>query len=135
MFKKLHEKKLDSNFISALKEKTYINDIENWTLIYDDMISNLDHNGNFSLDSLYVLSSDKLDKVVIFLSESDNSLLINQISLNLDFNDFFTTNLDNFNKFNLEHIYNNVNFFKKTVLFDNLNNKLIEKLIIKSSKI
>ena len=124
MFKKLHEKKLDSNFISALKEKTYINDIENWTLIYDDMISNLDHNGNFSLDSLYVLSSDKLDKVVIFLSESDNSLLINQISLNLDFN-----------KFNLEHIYNNVNFFKKTVLFDNLNNKLIEKLIIKSSKI
>ena len=125
MFKKLHEKKLDSNFISALKEKTYINDIENWTLIYDDMISNLDHNGNFSLDSLYVLSSDKLD----------NSLLINQISLNLDFNDFFTTNLDKFNKFNLEHIYNNVNFFKKTVLFDNLNNKLIEKLIIKSSKI
>lgn len=57
-----------------LIKTTNIKDINEWFIIYKNMETSLDHNGTYSIDSLFVFSTEKLDEILIYLSQMDNSL-------------------------------------------------------------
>lgn len=133
MFIQLKNNNLDTSFLQELTKITQIHNIQDWFIIYKNMNTSLDHNGTYSIDSLYVLSHENLKEVVIYFAQMDNGLNSYKTFEKLSFNDFlsYKINKDVMNNIskNYSEIHHKTKNFQSFILANKLETHLSHKNI------
>lgn len=130
MFIQLKDYDLDESFLKDLSQITKTKEIQDWFVIYKNMETNLDHNGVYSIDSLYVLSNKNLKEIIIYFAQIENDLNSNKYYDKFQFIDFLEQKSQSellFKLKNLSHIYQYTKKFQSFMLNNKLQYNLIEK--------
>lgn len=130
MFIQLKDYDLDESFLKDLSQITKTKEIQDWFVIYKNMETNLDHNGVYSIDSLYVLSNKNLKEIIIYFAQIENDLNSNKYYDKFQFIDFIEQKSQSellFKLKNLSHIYQYTKKFQSFMLNNKLQYNLIEK--------
>ena len=130
MFIQLKDYDLDESFLKDLSQITKTKEIQDWFVIYKNMETNLDHNGVYSIDSLFVLSNKNLKEIIIYFAQIENDLNSNKYYDRFQFIDFLEQKSQSeilFKLKNLSHIYQYTKNFQSFMLNNKLEYNLIEK--------
>lgn len=130
MFIQLKDYDLDESFLKDLSHITKTKEIKDWFVIYKNMETNLDHNGVYSIDSLYVLSNQNLKEIIIYFAQIENDLNSSKYYDKFQFIDFLEQKSQSeilIKLKNLSHIYQNTKKFQSFILTNKLENTLFEK--------